>query len=721
MATSYTYQPLLPGEIDHIRIVTIHPGSGDDDIVIALDVVPFSRKEPPSYEALSYTWGPAEDPARIYILPSQNTTVDGERNKSTLSVTQNLNIALKNLRLVDTPRTMWIDALCIDQQNNEEKSREVQRMNSIYLLARRVVVWLGPASDDSDRTVTMMERVGDMLQVNWYFQNIRFVNAKHHKGPIAVPFDAQDLTGYYHIICRSWFERLWIRQEITLANSDAVVFCGEASILWSTFRKALVGIYAIFSGAAPGVASCDPSSFKLATKLRERGQRLYRFFWQDPHVYFSDSKTLFSGSDCFDPRDRIYAMIHLLREELNITPDYSLTVWEVYEDAVLRYLQKRRFDFLQMSQVSHLTLTTFTLLPEYGYANSREENSSSMNAQFHPALSVMDLGDYMHETDHVYLKKQLQVPPQLGPTWIPDWSTPSPGDQKSTHYIAQSTSQLAAWYRKPSAGMLGVAGVKVLTIDDIQPGQVTNSDSIGIFQQVRDILKGLISLGKLSNVDKDHEIVARTFLSGKTFHSEKPPNINLPNLDDAKRVVSMMMSPDYVCRVQDFPAGTGVRKTISRMWNFLIGAHVFTAGPENIIGIARGPIQPGDQVYVLIGCNHSVVLRKVPDSSQNNFQHVGECFVHHVSQGQALLGPLPENIEHIHADLSGAARYYRDVFINRVTGEITRVDPRFATSLPPAMVTRFEEWIEHDEDNRILVDPEVLRRPGVDIEILNLV
>lgn len=288
------------------------------------------------------------------------------------------------------------------------------------------------------------------------------------------------------------------------------------------------------------------------------------------------------------------------------------------------------------------------------------------------------------------------------------------------HYFTHNTSQLAAWFEHPNPRTLCVAGVKVLTIDYVQPTQHLHIWLDRNFNNIREALQGLVSVGKLSNVDADHEKVARALLCGKFFDSEEPNNINRPTLDDAKSVVSKMMSADYTLQNADFYTGSGASRVMSRLMNLMMGAQVFTAG--DVVGLARGPVQPGDEVYVFVGCDHSVVVREVPHhQGQNNFQVVGECYVDHVHQGQALFGPLPENVEQIAAELIEGSRILGNAYINRVTGELSNLDPRLETVLPPDMFAELQDNLENDPYYRMVVDPEVLRRPGFDIKYLDLV
>lgn len=307
------------------------------------------------------------------------------------------------------------------------------------------------------------------------------------------------------------------------------------------------------------------------------------------------------------------------------------------------------------------------------------------------------------------------------PTWVPDWSLRLPGESLKLHYHTHNTSQLAAWFQLSDARTLRVAGVKVLTVDYVQPPALIHIWVDNNFNRISEALQGLISIGKLSNVDADHEKVARAFLCGYFFDSEEPHNINRPSLDDAKSVVSKMMLADYTFQNADFDAGSAARKTMSRLMNSMMGAQVFMAG--DVIGLARGPVQPGDEVYVIVGCTHSVLVRKTPnqEGSQNSFQVVGECYIDHVSQGQALFGPLPEDVQSISAELVGGTRILGDAFINRATGGLSNLDPRLEALLPPELFAQLQQNLEQDPYYRMVIDPEVLRRPGFDIEYLDLV
>ena len=90
------------------------------------------------YEALSYTWGSPERTFTIIL------------NGKTLSITNNLYLALQYLRLTDEDRVIWVDAVCINQENIRERGHQVKQMCRIYSEVEEVIIWLGPGTYETD-------------------------------------------------------------------------------------------------------------------------------------------------------------------------------------------------------------------------------------------------------------------------------------------------------------------------------------------------------------------------------------------------------------------------------------------------------------------------------------------------------------------------------------------------------------------------------------------
>lgn len=100
-----------------------------------------------TYDALSYAWGSTKQYDII--------TVNGRR----LGATRNLYLALQKLRLRDEDRILWVDAICIDQSDKKEQGHQVRQMGKIYSKAHQVLIWLGPATDQTNVLMNSLKRL----------------------------------------------------------------------------------------------------------------------------------------------------------------------------------------------------------------------------------------------------------------------------------------------------------------------------------------------------------------------------------------------------------------------------------------------------------------------------------------------------------------------------------------------------------------------------------
>ncbi|KAF1958146.1 hypothetical protein CC80DRAFT_558925 [Byssothecium circinans] len=128
----YTYTNVPLGENrDCTRLLTLHSGEFDDTLCCSLRAADIHHDK--DYEAVSYTWGDTQDTSLILL------------NDKNFQATKSLIVVLRHLRLPNKDRVLWVDAICINQVDDNEKSRQVQRMGQIYANARVVLIWLGEA------------------------------------------------------------------------------------------------------------------------------------------------------------------------------------------------------------------------------------------------------------------------------------------------------------------------------------------------------------------------------------------------------------------------------------------------------------------------------------------------------------------------------------------------------------------------------------------------
>ena len=99
----------------------------------------------PDYEAISYAWG---DPNEMIIV---------QVNQRAFAVRKNLNSALRHLILASSDRLLWVDAICINQNDIGEKEHQVSQMHTVYFAAGKVIIWLGEGNKSSDRAMNLVK------------------------------------------------------------------------------------------------------------------------------------------------------------------------------------------------------------------------------------------------------------------------------------------------------------------------------------------------------------------------------------------------------------------------------------------------------------------------------------------------------------------------------------------------------------------------------------
>lgn len=167
------------------------------------------------YEALSWCWGKENKDCAIKIKKR------GEYRR--FAVTKELSLALKYLRHGDKDRILWIDAMCIDQDNHEERNHQVQMMACIYTGAKQACIWLGEDNDDSTKAIHFIREIMKL-------ENFDSISEKKE--------NASKWQSLMLLMQRPWFSRRWVVQEIALARS-ATIYCGNDQIPWRNFAVAV--------------------------------------------------------------------------------------------------------------------------------------------------------------------------------------------------------------------------------------------------------------------------------------------------------------------------------------------------------------------------------------------------------------------------------------------------------------------------------------------------
>ncbi|KAF5592118.1 heterokaryon incompatibility protein [Fusarium pseudocircinatum] len=272
----------------------------------------------PAFEALSYVWGPQRDPVVA--------TVEGRGGESlgNIKLGENLATALRHLRYQDKERVLWVDAICINQNDDVERATQVPRMSSIYQDCSRVIIWIGPEKYDTGLLFSELAHIGYQIE--------RTTNGRIMSSPdttdfdwwqsdVPVSFSDEVWSAMKKLGDRSWFHRLWTVQEAIMANRDSIMQSGDATISWPLFRRA---VSCLLNKNEMPMARVSISVIGSVTK---------NLIGATPE----HTLNAYQARLCSDPHDKIHGLLAILppRFANEVKPDYEQPVDELYKSSFL--------------------------------------------------------------------------------------------------------------------------------------------------------------------------------------------------------------------------------------------------------------------------------------------------------------------------------------------------------------------------------------------------
>lgn len=246
-----------------------------------------------------------------------------------VSVTRSLEAALRHLRFRDRTRTLWVDYICINQSDIEERNRQVASMGLIYEHASSVLIWLGEA--------TPYAAIG--MKILGYFAHA----PRPEPHPVWQDYPSVVIqAGLLDIMNRSWFQRMWVIQEVGRSRSASLI-CGQYEVNWTStdciavqrFVKMIkyAELLPQWDQMGLGTVNMQPLVDMLNLQI---GQQLDRP-WGGSHRSapgIIDIAYAMRHKLCADPRDKVFGILGLvehLSELDGFKPDYSMTAGQMYE------------------------------------------------------------------------------------------------------------------------------------------------------------------------------------------------------------------------------------------------------------------------------------------------------------------------------------------------------------------------------------------------------
>lgn len=321
------YSSLEPEKME-IRLVVVKPGGRSDKVQCRL--IKVSLNDCPKYEALSYVWGEPDPINQDSIL------LEGK----ICSVTRNLGSALTFLRSPDQDRTLWVDAICINQADISERNTQVKLMGVIYKTAIQVVSWLGTELEDiADSYWVIKEAVKYNFSSQWMMDMTLTKPSLQRLRTLASHLNRHEVE---------YWRRIWITQELAFAQ-NGVLQCRDITLPFTCLvrLKAMLGqLMATDDGKLellPFLSTHCESYQDLVRVLESLADISAPFISNPIGENARGTKPLLRllvanrWKMASDPRDKVYALLGLSDLDNNSHPgvkiDYSRTVRQVYMGA----------------------------------------------------------------------------------------------------------------------------------------------------------------------------------------------------------------------------------------------------------------------------------------------------------------------------------------------------------------------------------------------------
>ncbi|KAK0105888.1 hypothetical protein ONS95_004400 [Cadophora gregata] len=596
----YNYTP-LDSRKDSIRLLRLHASpSADSTWPIRCSLFHTTFASAPPYIALSYVWGQQ--------IGSQLISIDQEH----VSITPNLRHALTRLRPKpgESDLVMWVDAICINQEDIPERSLQTANMRSIYQHAASVAVFLGLESNRSKAAMGVARDLNSCASID------------EVRNLLKDPERIEGIEGLVRLFRRQYWWRIWVIQEISSAR-EATVYCGEDEISWTDLDK----VCDLLKEAIEELQSLfykHPSYVRTLTHDGPRGLQLSRF---SPNIAAPPILELLlshKSKSSTDPKDKVYALIGV-SDSINTFGiiDYSQSVREVYTHTAHHIITtSNRLDVICVSQHDLNQYSLPSWVPDWtrrplnsgatviGLHHHQPpftaSGSTLANAQFLSHGYVLKVSGFVLDTiDTVGMtyKRTLQRPPSdVAPALnvFHDWwniFVSSHSNSVASQAVFGRTISCGNWEHDDE----NLYARKLDAIFALSDEVLEGSDMLRLDPPSRSSTGSGMGISQLSG----------STLSLAPSEEEDP---FIANEDEEEKLrLSAILSAGLMMNQRRLFISQG-----------------------NLVGLAPASAEAGDMVCILLGCKYPVVLRRNKD--RGGYLCIGEAYVDGYMYGEAMRG-----------------------------------------------------------------------------------
>ncbi|KAF2797108.1 HET-domain-containing protein [Melanomma pulvis-pyrius CBS 109.77] len=646
----YRYTRLEDG---HIRLLDLSPGPPESPLMCSLRVTDLMKmvnvvntidcQLRGRYEALSYVWGDPKVTEEICCAGQS------------LFITVNLGDALRRLRYIDKVRTLWADALCINQNDNKEKNAQIRLMGLIYWKARLVNIWLGHETEEniklrSDVAVSLIQATADLDNGT----DIADTIARRFR-PLGseVILDHDDVHFEWEaarlLFNRPWFRRAWTVQELGLA-CDAVFYCGNAyfSLLQlKLFKRFLRGTGSSFSS----FYCLDTGSYGLAENYYNSTRGNMRLeYGSDPKMAETFLQVLERARtlECTEPRDAIYAFLghpsafksqllddgpylwytsnFLSGATTLIEPDYSAdnTVGNLYFELAITAIYKLEIGPELFSHIIHDEKTIEWGFPSWVPRWNIDDEARAFYID--PTIYYSASGGLSHTLFDVVMEEKADSTTKL-------------------RLKAQNFDSINFRYTLPDASMFTVLKNPFITFVSDIPQCILNP--------IEDLYTEYTAFrSTLPMTSWEHNNVMSfvvTLTAGLSQHSDhekfivEDPETHFVNFCAYRREKAAIWGPVLAADEREhLNIYEGSADHFFDDLTIVAGRRAFFFTEKGYIGLGPRIMRDGDQVWLPLGAKMPCVLRPWGDGT---YKILGLAYVHDIMEGEAVAGREEDDFE----------------------------------------------------------------------------
>lgn len=573
-------------------------GAPNDILRCEIDIVDI--EDDLTYEAVSYVWGTTENMPSIQI-----SCVHGD---SELEIPANLRGALHRFRHPSSPRTLWVDSICINQKDVKERSQQVRLMGQIYRKASTVLIWLGE-NDDVGRTERACSCMNLLKQAYPKVKDVRtksfkgLPNTEQHNSFLGITRDSPDnihrdlgipllgspeFSALIDLLKSPWFSRAWTWQESFLAK-ERRFFRGS----WSWSGRFMMEVCLVLCGltSVSGDDTDLPDGYRdvlpmiAGLDFWTRRNESVKNYLELPILL-----TLRRGSGCTYPGDLLYSLLGAARESPNIEVDYSQPFGVVFAKSTWQIMVQRG----KLSMLSKV---------------EKDRQASTL------------------------------------PSWVPDWRTRGEtiGVSGDLHQYATTGSSQPVGWLSDDAKVLTISG-----LDWDRVSSVKSANSAELDDWVNNMFATVVD-GKIlyTPTQETLERALRRvhYLDRTDFSTESETTRWKPDSHEVfEGILQRARSSGQDGRLK---------------YGVLLYTLVISRKSRNILvteggrlGIASDNVLPGDVITMLLGGEVPVVLRPLKDRP-GHYTYLSECYIHGFMDGESLVDARRSaQPEHDPADVS---------------------------------------------------------------------